>query len=277
MEPREPLGASVPKSGDWKEVPLKVRTGQVEIRWTKERTLKTIFTDYRKKNSRATMTIVVLCCLLMAVVDTYLMPGYFLKSASKILLLAGIPLVYSMWNHDLRLTSVLEARRDGKGNFRTPLVLGASVYVLVIAAFILVSGFVDLEKIKGTLSETLQVNGENFFFVAAYISIVNSFLEEFFFRGFAFLKLREWTSYGFSHVFSALAFALYHVAILKGWVSPLLTMAAILGLFGTGIFFNWLNEKSGNIYNSYVVHMFANLAINTIGLHMYGIIRLPFL
>ncbi|HSP47320.1 MAG TPA: CPBP family intramembrane glutamic endopeptidase [Clostridiaceae bacterium] len=239
--------------------------------------MKTIFTDYRKKNSRATMMIVVLSCLLMAVVDTYLIPGYFLKSTSKILLLAGVPVVYSLWNHDIRLTSVLESRRDGKSNFRTPLILGASVYVLILAVFILISGFVDLEQIKGTLSETLQVNSGNFFFVAAYIAIVNSLLEEFFFRGFAFLKLREWTSYGFSHVFSALAFALYHVAILKGWVSPLLTMAAILGLFGTGIFFNWLNERNGNIYNSYVVHMFANFAINTIGLHMYGIIRLPFL
>lgn len=239
--------------------------------------MKTIFTDYRKRNARATMAIVGLCCLAMAVVDSYLMPGYFLKSVAKIVLLAGVPILYSQWNHDLRLPSVLEAGKEGKRNFRTPLILGATVYVLIIVLFMLISGFVDLERIKETLSGTLQVNGKNFLFVALYISIVNAFLEEFFFRGFAFLKLREWTSYGFSHVFSAMAFALYHVAILKGWVSPLLTLAAIVGLFGTGIFFNWLNEKSGNIYNSYVVHMFANFAINTIGLHMYGVIRLPFL
>lgn len=239
--------------------------------------MKTIFTDYRKKNARAIMAIVGLCCLTMAVVDSYLMPGYFLKSVSKILLLAGVPVLYSLWNHEIRLPSVLEVRQDGKRKVATPLILGASVYVLILVLFNLISGFIELEQIKGTLSDTLQVNGKNFFFVAVYISIVNSFLEEFFFRGFAFLKLREWTSYGFSHVFSAMAFALYHVAILRGWVSPLLTMTAIAGLFGTGIFFNWLNERSGNIYNSYVVHMFANLAINTIGLHMYGVIRQPFL
>jgi len=45
----------------------------------------------------------------------------------------------------------------------------------------------------------------------------------------------------------------------------------------SGIFFNLLNDKNKNIYNSYMVHMFANFAINTLGLQMFGIIDLPFL
>lgn len=40
----------------------------------------------------------------------------------------------------------------------------------------------------------------------------------------------------------------------------------------TGIFFNWLNLKYKNIYNSWIVHMCANFSINTIGLIMFGII-----
>lgn len=32
-----------------------------------------------------------------------------------------------------------------------------------------------------------------------------------------------------------------------------------------GLIFNWLNEKLGCIYGSWLTHMFANFAINTIG------------
>ncbi|NMO95148.1 hypothetical protein [Paenibacillus lemnae] len=38
-----------------------------------------------------------------------------------------------------------------------------------------------------------------------------------------------------------------------------------------GLLFNWLNEKNGNIYASWMVHMCANLAINTIGFMLFEI------
>jgi hypothetical protein len=38
------------------------------------------------------------------------------------------------------------------------------------------------------------------------------------------------------------------------------------------VIFNILNEKSENIYASWLSHMFANFAINTIGFILFGII-----
>ena len=101
---------------------------------------------------------------------------------------------------------------------------------------------------------------------------MNSLLEEFFFRGFAFLTIKRLTSRTFAYIFSAAAFSIYHVAMMIGWFSPLVFGLVLIGLFAGGLIFNFLNEKSGTIYPSWFVHMFANFAINTVGFILFGII-----
>ena len=69
-----------------------------------------------------------------------------------------------------------------------------------------------------------------------------------------------------------MVFALYHIAMMTGWFSIWVFAIALLGLFLGGLIFNYLNEKSDNIYTSWFVHMSANFAINTIGFMLFGII-----
>ena len=57
-----------------------------------------------------------------------------------------------------------------------------------------------------------------------------------------------------------------------GWFSPLVFIIVMAGLFAGGMIFNYLNEKSGTVYPSWFVHMFANFAINTVGFMLFGII-----
>ena len=118
--------------------------------------------------------------------------------------------------------------------------------------------------IAGSLLDNAGVSKENFLYVSLYISLVNSLLEELFFRGLLFLNLKH-RSRRFAYVFSAGAFAAYHVAMMIGWFSPVLWLLVMAGLFVGGLIFNWLNEKQESIYPSWLVHMFANFAINTIG------------
>ena len=97
-------------------------------------------------------------------------------------------------------------------------------------------------------------------------------MEEFFFRGFAFLTLKGVSSRRFAYFFSSGIFSLYHIAMMIGWFSPLVFIIVITGLFVGGLLFDYLNEKTGTIYPSWLVHMFANFAINTIGFILFGII-----
>ncbi|MEG1428134.1 MAG: CPBP family glutamic-type intramembrane protease [Oscillospiraceae bacterium] len=73
-------------------------------------------------------------------------------------------------------------------------------------------------------------------------------------------------------MFSSIAFASYHIAMMTSWFEPTLFILLISCLFIAGILFNWLNEHYNNIHCSWLVHMCANFAINTVGFILFGII-----
>lgn len=226
------------------------------------------------RNEIQSLTILILAiCFIIFFVDKVIMPVYLVKSVIKVLLFIGVPAIYSM----VTGRNLFRGLLSGKSGFLKPVGLGISVYILMIIAFYLVSGFIDLENIRQRLSSNLDVERDNFIIVALYISIINSLVEETFFRWIAFIKLKGISGRTYSYMVSAACFAAYHVAILDGWADSVIVMLAIAGLFISGLFFNFLDEYSNDIKFSYLVHMFANFAINTIGLHMYGMIRLPFL
>ena len=71
---------------------------------------------------------------------------------------------------------------------------------------------------------------------------------------------------------SALSFALYHTAMMLGWFSPPLFLLALAGLAAGGVLFDLLDAGSGTIFPSWAVHIFANLAINTVGFILFKIL-----
>ncbi|HBT19736.1 MAG TPA: CPBP family intramembrane metalloprotease [Clostridiaceae bacterium] len=232
--------------------------------------------ERRRKEGRTILMILLLGSIITFFLDAQFQFGYGLRSAIKVVLFIGMPWIMYWQVKSMDLFSVL--RNDlGRSAFRKSVVLGLGVYVFLLVLYVLIKDFLDLGTIEEALQTGAMVNRDNFLFIALYIPLVNAFLEEFFFRGFGFLKLRASLGRGPAYLCSALLFSLYHVGIIDGWANPLITLLALLGLFISGLFFNFLNEKNGHIYNSYMVHMFANLAINTIGLQMFGFIHLPFL
>ena len=204
----------------------------------------------------------VACCAVMAVVDGVLRPGYALKSAIKAGLFLLVPLLLSLADKDVAYLRLLRPKRKGLG---IALLLGVGVYAVILGAYFIIGPYFDFSAIAGSLTENAGVTADNFLYVSLYISFVNSFLEEFFFRGFVFTNLGRLHGRGFAYVFSGALFALYHVAMMVGWFSPVLFVLVMAGLTVGGMLFNWLNEKLDTIYASWLTHMFANFAINTIG------------
>ena len=168
---------------------------------------------------------------------------------------------------DGRYLSFLRPKKKG---FLPAILLGVCIYVLIVGAYFSASPFFDFSKIAGSLQGDMGVTGENFLFVSLYISFVNSFLEEFFFRGFVFTNLKGSVGRKIAYLFSASVFGVYHVAMMVGWFSPVLFLLVLLGLFAGGVIFNFLNEKTDTVYCSWLTHMFANFAINTVGFILLG-------
>ncbi|GEK88278.1 CAAX protease self-immunity [Alkalibacterium putridalgicola] len=207
----------------------------------------------------------------MSVIDGFIQLPYLYKSILKVILFLVVPMGYFL-RYNEEYTHLKKLFIPRKSDIKLAIILGASVYAVILLAYIVLRNFIDLSSIRESLTSSIGVNVDNFLYVAIYIALINSLLEEFFFRGFAFLILKENAGRLFAYVFSALLFALYHVGMTSGWFSWSIYLVAMSGLFAGGCIFNYLNEKSENIYPSWLVHMFANFAINTVGFILFGLI-----
>lgn len=213
-----------------------------------------------RKKTWLLIAVAVLCCGIMAWVDAVLKPGYAVKSAIKMVVFAATPLLLT-WV--CRLMPAKEIFRFRKQGFGVALGLGLGIYALILGGWAILRNWIDFSGIADSLTSNAGVTKENFLYVSLYVSFANSLLEEFFFRGFVFGNLKQ--NRKFAYLFSAAAFSLYHVAMMIGWFDWWLLVLVLAGLFVGGLIFNWLNEKQDCIYVSWLTHMFANFAINTIG------------
>lgn len=211
--------------------------------------------------------LVIIACIVMGIVDAVIQPGYAIKSAIKIIMFLLIPIVYGLFLKEFNIKNLMKPDKKG---LCIALCLGFVIYGVILGAYWIFKDVFDFSALTGSLNETTGVNKSNFIWVAIYISFVNSLLEEFFFRGFSFITLKKLISRRFAYVFSSMAFALYHIAMMIGWFGLPVILISLVGLFIGGMIFNRFDEKSENIYLSWLIHMFANFATNTIGFILFA-------
>ncbi len=214
---------------------------------------------------------VVLLSLAVTCVDLFLKPAYLPKILVKILAFLLIPTLYFARNRAESENFRNLFRFRGK-TMLTALLVGLGIYGAILGGFFALRGVIDFSNVAGTLLENHGITAENFVWVSLYISLMNSFLEEFFFRGFGFIAFKPHTGRTFAYLFSPAMFALYHAGMLVGMFARPVLLLIFAGLFAGGCIFNRLNETSGNIYTSWASHAFANFAINTIGFLLLGIV-----
>lgn len=138
--------------------------------------------------------------------------------------------------------------------------LGIAVVAIILLAYWVLQEFIDLNQIKQLLEERQRITKEVYIFVALYAILGNSVLEEIFFRGIVVkhLRYRPW-------VVSSLLFSIYHLTIFISWFSWWILLLALVSLFIGGLMFCWLNANRQSIWNSWIMHIFADIAIFGIG------------
>lgn len=215
----------------------------------------------KSKEKIGIIAVVIICCVVMALIETIIEPAYFVKSAVKVIVFLFLPLV-SMKLLDIKVFDnnfVL----NKKDMFKL-LFLGFLIYAVIIGVFFLTRNIFDYTSLVESLSADQKVNGSSFIPIALYISFCNSFLEEFLFRFISFIKLSEYISKNIAYIFSFVMFAVYHIAMIGSSFPLPLLILSLFGLAVGGFVFDLVDAKSKNIYNSWIIHMFADLAIMTI-------------
>lgn len=210
-----------------------------------------------------------LCFLsVMYFTEQILKPDYFLKSLIKFFTIAVI-LVFSFLflkktsQHSEKLTDFLYFRKmkPAKHLFLCMIV----VFIGCLIIFFCVRNQLDFSAIRKNLMTKEQLTRKNCLFVFTYIAIINSFLEEIFFRGFL-CHLFDENHRKMDILFSAFSFSLYHLGIMNTWLNPILLFFCIIGLVLVGVFLQMICDYYQSIKASWLVHGCANLAINTIGI-----------
>lgn len=214
----------------------------------------------------------IIACILMFAIERFIAPSYLIKSSIK-LVVFSLPII--LYTKLFGIRFIRNQFSEVKvSKLKIMFIFAICVYFFIIILFFLLKDYIDLDVIRNNLLAKENITATNFVYVSLYISFINSFLEELFFRGFMFLSLTKSGSRRFAYLISSLAFSLYHVAIISAWFNIWIFILIIVGLMFVGYIFNYITEKLDSFLASWIVHIFANLAINTIGFMMLGIINI---
>jgi len=207
--------------------------------------------------------------------DQVMVLNYLSKIALKTVLFVVFPITYIAQTGENVLKSSIFNRRINKPELRRRnlgAALGILVFIILIVAYIFMKPYIDTDQLILEFQEKYKINKSNLLYYSFYLVFINSFLEEFFFRGFLFLNIKKLGFRKTAYIFSSLLFAVYHIANFQNWFSAPVFVLALAGLFAGGCVFNYLDDQQETFLNSWFVHICADLAIVLIGFYVFGML-----
>ena len=114
-------------------------------------------------------------------------------------------------------------------------------------------------------------SGLKFFLLAAFYSVIHSFLEEYYWRWFVFGRLRRELPFGTAAVVSSLAFTAHHVLVVGYFLGSFggLTILVSLVVTAAGLLWAWLYERTGHLAGPWISHALADAALMWVGYQMW--------
>ena len=109
--------------------------------------------------------------------------------------------------------------------------------------------------------------------LSAFIAVVHSFLEEYYWRWFVFGRLRRHLSFAPAAGLSSLAFMSHHIIVLAVYLPGHFWDAVVplsLCIAAGGFFWAWLYEETRTIYAVWLSHLLIDAGILAIG---YDLLR----
>lgn len=220
----------------------------------------------KKEDTALVLLLGMVAVCLIGYIDAFSPVAYLYKAMGKAVLFVGMPLLYQKLTPDFSYAPLF---RLDKKSLKWGFLLGFGVFSVIFGSYLATTRFVDLSAVTTELDDRLHIDAGNFVIVAIYIASCNSFLEEFFFRGFLFFRLKDSVNGRFAHITSSIIFSLYHVAIMLTWFDWWVFALCLLALVIGGVIFNLLDEKVESLYPSWITHACANIALNAIGMILF--------
>lgn len=208
--------------------------------------------------------------VLLIVLEEVLSLTYIPKQILRISLFLVIPLfgIYVLRKSNLK--TEIKFEKPTWKEIRIALLVSVVIFFGTIGGYFMLQFMFDAQTVING-AEELGIRPHNVLIWGIYLSFINSLIEEFFFRGYIFYAL-EAKSYKLAIIGSSLLWGIYHVIIfvtLFPWYTVIFT---IIGLGIIGVLLAFTNRYGKSFINSWIIHIFADIACVIVLLYMYTLV-----
>ena len=161
---------------------------------------------------------------------------------------------------------------DFKKNYKKAFWVGIGLGFIYLLHYLLFRGMFSSENISEKLGNTASITAQNIIFIGLFIIIINSFLEEFFWRGFAFNELDKLMKPWQAHLITGLAFSFHHVVFYYNWFDPIIFSLVTIGLILYAIFMNLFFKRFHDLLSCWFIHAIVDIVQIGIAFSIFGLI-----
>jgi membrane protease YdiL (CAAX protease family) len=135
-----------------------------------------------------------------------------------------------------------------------------AIGIFWLAYYALGDFLLDKAHIRQRIDAQFHVNATTILLIAPITILLNSLLEEFFYRGFAFGQMARWNRTA-AYLLPSIAFTVQHLLFIWHWVTPLPLTLAVIGLFVFALVVSWLYAAYGTIIAPWLAHVCGDIAM----------------
>jgi uncharacterized protein len=151
------------------------------------------------------------------------------------------------------------------GGLLTGLLLGLASSVAIVATFAAIAARIDPTALRLTTARMGIDSPAEYLAAAAYWILVNSLLEEYVWRWFAYAQLEHLLSATAAVIGTAAAFTLHHVVALQVYLPHGFVALAATGVFLGGASWSWCYRRYRSIWPGWIAHLCADVAVFAVG------------
>ncbi|MDX9970365.1 MAG: CPBP family intramembrane glutamic endopeptidase [Candidatus Gracilibacteria bacterium] len=144
-------------------------------------------------------------------------------------------------------------------HLKKSLLLGLILATIYLSSFLIFKNFIDLESVKTNLSTLIDLDAKKLIFVGAYIIIINSILEEFFWRAFLFAKFKTVSPKFIAYLIPAIAFSFHHVMFYYNWFTLPIFITVTIGLIVYSLIMNKIFDYSKDLFSCWLIHALVDI------------------
>ncbi len=196
--------------------------------------------------------------------------NYFFSSLYKIIFL--FPIFFAIYFEKKSIKNALFENFELsslKKHLKKSLFLGLLLASIYFSSFLIFRNYLDLEFVKEKLNLLIALDAKKLVFVGAYIIVINSLLEEYFWRSFLFAKFKTVAPKVLAYFVPALAFSFHHVMFYYDWFSLPFFITVTFGLVVYSLIMNKIFDYSKDLFSCWLIHSLVDIVQITIAFMIF--------